>query len=307
VWVDDSKGPVNFFYKANIYQNSGVKWDGVKLSLSTGNPSEGMQAPVLNPWYLAFYQPKPRMAYKSAMAPAAAAAYKQEEGDYASGIPANYGDNSTMDAYVAVDNSGINTSFDIELPYTIPSDGQNHLVAVKKYEAPATYRYFAAPKADKDAFMQVQVTNWEDFNMLPGQTNIFYEGTYVGQGTIDPANTKDTMGISLGRDKKIIVKREQDKKLRSVKTIGSNVRETYAYNITLRNTRKETVTIELQDQMPVSNDKDIVIEDKETSGADYNETTGLMKWTVTLKPNETKAIPFGYTLKYPKGKRLTGM
>ncbi len=155
--------------------------------------------------------------------------------------------------------------------------------------------------------MQAQVTNWEDFNMLPGQTNIFYEGTYVGQGTIDPANTKDTMGISLGRDKKIIVKREQDKKLRSVKTIGSNVRETYAYNITLRNTRKETVTIELQDQMPVSNDKDIVIEDKETSGADYNETTGLMKWTVTLKPNETKAIPFGYTLKYPKGKRLTGM
>ncbi len=310
VMADDSKSPVKFFYKANIYQNSGVKWNDIKLSLSKGNPNEGMDAPVLSPWYLAFYQPKPRM-YKSAMAPAANNYIidgVRVQGD--AGVQMGQGaaeDASTMDAYVTVDNSGINTTFDIELPYTIPTDGQQHLVAVKKYEAPATYQYFAAPKADKDAFLQAQVTNWEDFNLLPGPTNIFYEGTYVGQGNIDPRNVKDTMSISLGRDKKIVVKREQDKKLRSAKTIGSNVRETFAYNITVRNTRKETITIVLQDQQPVSNDKDIVIEDKETSGADYNETTGIMKWMVTLKPNESKTIPFGYTLKYPKGKRISGM
>ncbi len=119
VWVDDSKGPVKFFYKANIYQNSGVKWDGVKLSLSTGNPSEGMEAPVLNPWYLAFYQPVPRM-YKSAMAPAARAYVidgVQVQGNASVNMAQGATEQaSTMDAYVAVDNSGINTSFDIELP-----------------------------------------------------------------------------------------------------------------------------------------------------------------------------------------------
>ena len=214
---------------------------------------------------------------------------------------------STMNEYVAVDNAGINTTFDIDIPYTIPSDGQQHLVSVKKYEAPATYQYFAAPKADKDAFLEAKITHWEDFNMLPGTTNIFYEGTYIGQGAIDMRTVIDTMSVSLGRDKKIIIKREQDVKLRSVKQIGTNVRETFGYNITVRNTRKEAITILLQDQMPVSNDKDIELEDKETSGADYNETTGILQWTVTVKPNETKTIPFGYTLKYPKGKRLTGL
>ncbi len=182
---------------------------------------------------------------------------------------------ATMNQYVSVDNAGINTSFDIELPYTIPSDGQQHLIAIKRYELPASYRYYAVPKMDKDAFLQAQVTNWEELNLLPGETNIFYEGSYVGKGNIDVRNVQDTMTLSMGRDKKIIVKRERDTKLRSVKTIGANVRETFAYTITIRNTRKETINLTVQDQLPVSNDKDITIENKnkDAGGAAYNETT----------------------------------
>ncbi len=216
-------------------------------------------------------------------------------------------ENTSINNYVSVDNAGINTSFDIDLPYTIPSDGQQHLVAIKKYELPATYRYYAVPKLDKDAFLQAQVTNWEDLNLLPGQTNIFYEGTYVGQGTIDVRNVKDTMTISLGRDKKIVVKRERDMKLRSVKTIGTNVRETFVYNITVRNTRKENINLIIEDQQPVSNDKDILIEDKDTGGSEYDELTGAMKWTLSLNANETKKVEFGYTIKYPKGKTVDNL
>jgi hypothetical protein len=115
------------------------------------------------------------------------------------------------------------------------------------------------------------------------------------------------MTISQGRDKKIVVKRERDVKLRSVKTIGTNVRETAAFNITIRNTRKEAVTLVVQDQIPVSNDKDIVIEDKDLANAEYDELTGAMKWTVTLAANETRKITFGYTVKYPKGKVVNGL
>jgi uncharacterized protein (TIGR02231 family) len=214
---------------------------------------------------------------------------------------------SSMNEYVSVDNAGISTSFDIDLPYSIPNDGKQHMVAIKKYELPATYRYYAAPKLDKDAFLQAQITNWEDLNLIPGQSNIFYEGTYVGEGYIDVRNTSDTLTFSLGRDKKIVIKREQDKKQRSSKTIGSNVKETFAYTISVRNTRKDNISLVLQDQQPVSNDKDILIEDKETGKADYDETTGMMKWTLDLKPNETSTVKFGYTIKYPKGKHIDNL
>ena len=294
-----------------------MKWDNVQLSLSTGNPGEGMQSPELLPWYLSIYVPQviqQNLQYKPSATPGVyqnkrKSASLAMAGGRAAGVYIIDGvqtaqNESSINDYVSVDNSGVNASFDIDLPYTIPSDGQQHLVAVKQYESPATYQYFAVPKSDKDAFLEARLTKWEDLNLLPGKTNIFYEGTYMGQGMIDPANVKDTMNISLGRDKKIVVKRERDRLQRSVKTIGTNVRETFAYNITVRNTRKEPITLLLQDQMPVSNDKDILIEDRENGGSDFDETTGALKWTLSLAPNETKKVSFGYTVKYPKGKTL---
>ncbi len=312
VFADDANGPVKLFYKANIFQNSGVKWNNVRLSLSTGNPNEGAQAPTMNPWYLAFYYPQPmyNRSYRNAMAPAAAYSKSAEnvmlDTTVMNDLVVTTG-TSSMNEYVSVDNAGINTSFDIDLPYTIPGDGQQHLVAIKKYELPATYRYYTVPKMDKDAFLQAQITNWEDLNLLPGKSNIFYEGTYVGQGNIDVRNLTDTMTLSLGRDKKIVVKRNRDTKLRSVKTIGTNIRESFSYTITVRNTRKEAINLIVQDQQPVSNDKDIVIDEKDAGTSEYNETTGMMKWALQLAPNETKNVSFGYTIRYPRGKTVAGL
>ena len=333
--ADDAHSPIKLFYKANIHQSCGVSWNNVRLSLSTGNPNEGAQAPAMNPWYLAFYTPPVTAnTYKKSLIQGDVATMPTTQTDdltasapgmYQQGRGANVNiggarsegtlyiidgvqvQNTSVNNYVSVDNAGINASFDIDLPYTIPTDGQQHLVAIKKYELPASYRYYVVPKLDKDAFLQAQVTNWEDLNLLPGQSNIFYEGTYVGQGYIDVRNIKDTMTLSLGRDKKIVVKRDQDTKLRSTKTIGTNVREAFAYTVSVRNTRKENITLVVQDQQPVSTNTDIAIEERETAGAEFDEKTGIMNWTIGVMPNETKKISFGYTVKYPKGKIVAGL
>lgn len=302
--VDKINSPVKLVYKANITQNSGVKWDNVKLSLSTGNPNEGAEAPTMNPWYLAFYQPQPNYGYMNKAtvnyAPPRMAMGKKDalEESTADAAPAQ----ASIGNYVQIDNSGINTTFDISLNYTIPSDGQEHLVAVKDYELPATYRYYVAPKLDRDAFLQARVTNWEDLNLMPAATNIFYEGAYVGQGYIDMRNVKDTLNLSLGRDKKIIVRRENDKNYRSVKTIGTNIRKSFGYTIEVRNTKKENIDLVVLEQFPISNDKDIVIEDKEANGAKINEETGAVQWDLSLKGNELKTLKLNYSVKYPKDK-----
>lgn len=300
--VDEVGGPVKLAYKAQVYQNSGVSWDKVKLSLSTGNPNEGAEAPVLSPWYLSFYTPRP-YAYQNKMS-TRSKMMADAEMSYDATSVAGAAAPTTMDNYVSVNNAGVNTVFDIDLPYTIASDGQQHNVAIKSAELPATYRYYVVPKLDRDAFLQAQVTGWEDLNLLPATTNIFYDGTYVGQGFIDVRNVKDTMSLSLGRDKKVVVRRERDKELRSVKTIGSNVRETFVYKICVRNTRNKAIDIVVMDQLPVSNDKDIEVNDREYKDAEYNETTGAVTWRLRAKPNETIDLKMGYTVKYPKGKQV---
>ena len=307
--VEKINAPVKLFYKANVFQNSGVKWNNVRLVLSTGNPSESAEAPVLNPWYLSF---QPPVVYNKAYAntmqvPMGQKEYEERKMVAGTAAPDIKDEQTTLSEYVEVDNSGINTAFDIDLPYTVPSDGQEHMVAIKSYELPATYRYYAVPKRDRDAFLQAQVTNWEDLDLLPAKTNIFYEGSYVGQGYTDVRNIKDTMNFSLGRDKKIVVRREIDKTKRSVKVIGTNTRESYAYTISVRNTRKEPISLTLVDQIPVSNDKDIVIEDTEYKDGTFDGTTGAVKWILNVKPNETVKEKIGYTIKYTRGKLVAGL
>ena len=103
------------------------------------------------------------------------------------------------------------------------------------------------------------------------------------------------------------MQRERDKKLHSIKTLGTNAREEFAYTITIRNTRKAPITLVIQDQLPVSNDKPVVVEDLETSGSQYNEETGMMKWTLAPGAGETKKVNFGFTVKYPRDKTIAGL
>lgn len=322
--ADKVGDPVRLFYKASVYQNCGVKWSNVKLSLSTGNPNESAEAPVLAPQYLSFrtvaaedfnayrgntFQLNRAQAYglRNDNQGEFLGNFKRGRGD-AMGVAGGLNDEATtVNKYTAVDASGINTTFDIDLPYSIPSDGQQHTVAIKTYELPATYRHFAVPRLDKDAFLQAQITKWEDLNLLPAATNVFFEGSYVGQGFIDMRNVRDTMSLSLGRDKKLIIRRERDRSFHSVKTIGTNERQEAAFTISVRNTRKEAVHLVVLDQIPISNDKDIVIEEPQTEGAAYDETTGATKWTLDLKPAELRKLRLSYIVRYPKGKTVSGL
>lgn len=328
--VDKLNAPVKLYQKANVYQHCGVNWDNIRLVLSTGNAHDVVQAPVLSPVYLAFYSSPVVAAYKSPLisndishsgitntsdlVAVASPGVRQSRsggdlnafGGRASAtqfIVDGVVVNGVAD-YVQVDYSGVNTTYDIDLPYTVPSDGQEHMVAIKNYDLPATYRYYAVPKKDNDVYLQAQVTKWEDLDLIPATTNIYYEGAFVGQGVTDMRNTKDTLNFSLGRDKRIIVHREMDKARRNLKTIGTNVREENAFNISVRNTRKEPITLTLMDQVPVSNDKDISVEDMEYKDGILDDTKGEVRWVLSVKPNETRQVKLAYTIKYPRGKTV---
>lgn len=318
--VEKVNSPVKLFFKADVFQNSGVPWDKVAVTLSTGNPNEGVDAPELNPYFLTFYTPVSteynsrtnsvslNRSYKFMQIPSGRAESENYnvDGDLASGS-GDFKKDESLEQHTAVNNGGVSTTYEIDLPYTLPSDGKNHAIAVKEFELPATYRHFTVPKLDKDAFLQAQITNWEELNLIPATTNVFFEGSYVGQGFIDMRNVKDTMTLSLGRDKKIVVRREKNKDFQSERTIGSNERKSYAWTISVRNTRKETINLVVLDQLPISKNDDIILENVKTGTAEVDATTGSLRWNLALKPAELKELDFSFTVKYPKGKTVQGM
>jgi TonB-dependent SusC/RagA subfamily outer membrane receptor len=206
--------------------------------------------------------------------------------------------------YVGINENQLDVVFDIDIPYDIPSNGKEQGVVLKEYKLPCTYQYYAVPVADKETYMLGQMQGWEKLNLLPGEASIMVEGTYIGQSFIDPLSTQDTLNLTLGRDKRIVVKREKVNDFSSVKFLGSNKKEVFTYEITVRNNKKEKVQLLLKDQYPISTDKDIEDELLESGGAIVNKDTGVLTWRVELAPGESRQYRISYSVKYPKDKMV---
>jgi uncharacterized protein (TIGR02231 family) len=306
----NTKSPVQLSYKANVYQATGEEWKNIKLKLSTANPSQGGLKPELPTWNLDFYQP---ISYeynrKDSRAAGPAPMMRRSAEEPTEKLEADVEEVSaqSLSDFVTTVQTTLNVEFDISLPYTIFSAGKPTLVDIRNHELKAVYEYAVAPKLDPDAFLLAKGTGWEDFNLLPGEANIFFEGTFVSKTFIDPNNIKDTLAISLGRDKRIVVKREKQKDMTSRKVIGTSQRESYTWEISIRNTKSEPVKITVEDQLPVSQNTQIEVLPIDLGSAKFNAVNGKLSWNLNLQPNETKKLVYKFDVKYPKDRQVSGL
>ena len=301
--VDDIKNPVAIFYKANVYQNSGVEWKDVKLSFSNATPWVAGDIPVLNPWFVDFYNPAPIIirGYASeikrkdapAMMEMAANDKKMEE-------------KAIEAAPVSVQKEVGETTitFDIAVPYTVPSDGKMQTIEIQRITAPSDYKYVTMPKLSPLAYLTANITDWAKLSLQTGEATLYFENSFVGKSTLNVNQLKDTLTISLGTDNSILVKREKRKDFTSRKVIGANRTDTYSFLLTLKNNKSNMVKITLNDQIPVSSNSSINVDPVELSGGKLNLQTGEIYWDLEIKSQETKKIVLTYSFKYPKDKTV---
>lgn len=203
-------------------------------------------------------------------------------------------------SYTEIDVPELSAEFIIEQKYSIPSDDKPYIVDIDKFILPATYKHYAVTKLDKGVFLLGQITGWQDLNLVDAFANIYFNGTYLGQSIIKTRNVKDTLDLSLGRDEKVMVTRTKLKKFSSKQLIGSKLKETLSYELTVKNNRKIPVDIEINDQIPISQNSEIEIKIIETSEAQYNPVNGKLTWMLNLKSGELKKMILTFSIKYPK-------
>ena len=189
-------------------------------------------------------------------------------------------------------------------PYSIKTNGERTLVDLKTYEIPATYRYSAIPKLEKDAFLLAEMADWSQYSLLEGESNLYFEDGFVGRSILNPAALQDTLQISMGRDRSIVMQREKVDQFSKKRTIGSNITESRGYEITLKNNKSQTVTLQLKDQIPVSVNSTITVTTGELSGGVLDPVTGIVTWEIILPPGGQQKLFLRYEVKYPKSERV---
>jgi Domain of unknown function (DUF4139)/N-terminal domain of unknown function (DUF4140) len=280
--VNSKTNKVKMVYKALLTQTMGIDWAKTKLTLSTGTPNFGVTAPVLTPWYLQLYVPG---LYTDLQRRAA-------QGNATRNMIQSYGDDKV-------------------LAEAIVTDGYGQYKKQKEKDEtvdPSTLQqYTTLNEGQLNTNLLAEVADWQNLDLLPGDANIIMDDTYIGKSVIDPNTTADTLNLSLGRDKRVAVKRSLIKELSSLKTSGKESKQLFTYEITVKNNKLTDVNLLLKDQYPLSTIKEVIVTLEDGSEAMVNTETGVLTWKIDLKPGESKKVRFSYSVKYPKDKKIVNL
>jgi uncharacterized protein (TIGR02231 family) len=289
----DVNSPLTIAYKANVAQRSGEDWKNVKLTLSTGTPTSNNVKPDLNPYYLSFdlntYNNRPS---SNSLAEVVVTGYGTEKKEDLSGAVSGVAV-STVENQTTVE-------FNIDNTWSILSDGKPNQVEINQVSLKADYQYYVAPKVSRDVFLTARVTDWNKYNFLSGEANLFFEGTYVGKSKLDTRTMNDTLNLSLGVDKNILVKRILEKSFTEKPALSSNIKDTRNWLIEVRNRKNQPINLLVEDQVPVSQNALIEVEVQDTGGAKPDATSGKVSWNFLLTSQENKQVRLKYDVKYPK-------
>lgn len=302
----DINSPLSISYKAKIYQNTGIDWEDVKFIINSGDPSSNATKPELSTNYVGYYIPS--RAYNDSEG-----IMELEEVAISRNRVSSFRSESVQKVANVVEPTIIqNTevsnqtsfSYEIAIPYSVPSDGKFHTVEIKKESPETEYKYSTAPKLSEFAYLLGSIPDWSELNLIEGEANIYFDNRFVGTTFLDPVSLEDTLAISLGKDERIVVEREQLKEFSSKNFFRNRVRENNSYEISIRNSKSEPITITIEDQIPISTNEEIKVTPKELSGGKLNKETGIITWELTIPVGATEKIRFGFELEYPKGKRI---
>ncbi len=318
--AEDVNKPIELKYRAKVFNNTDVDWNNVKLKLSTSDPSLNASKPQLAAWYLNFQNEYDNNNYygnanqqmqiqaQSNMSNYMDDAKAKASAD-ASAKSAGYGklekpNIATPITFEEVQVSELSAEFEIKNTYTIPADAKPYIVEVTNYNLPAVFKYYSIPKTEKEAFLLARISGWEQLDLVEGPANVYFGGSYVGQSYIYTRSLDDTLDLSFGRDKKVMVSRTKLKDFNSKSFSGTNKKETQSYEIVVKNNRKLPISIDVEDQLPVSQNSEIVVEVTELSKAKKDDAIGKLLWNYTIAPGEQQKITLTYSIKYPKNRAV---
>ena len=305
--------PVKMKSRAQVAQYTGLDWKNVKITLSNATPNSTKEAPVFNSWFISFYTPRQlHKGYDDVRSNSVS--YSTQKLSSMEGVKATDGATASakgnqplmMDDFVEVDMQEVAVNYNIAVPYDIPGNGKEQLIDLKSSDIKADYKYYSIPKLSDETYLIATLSDYAQYNLLPGYATVTFDNTFVGRTFLRPNVTEENISLTLTTDPRISVKREKQNDYCSTKHVGSTTTVTQSYRITVKNNQTKAVKLTLKEQYPLSSNKDIEVKLEDVKPAPtYNKTeTGVLTWDVELKAGETQTFVVTYSVKYPKDRNI---
>ncbi|MHB0789493.1 mucoidy inhibitor MuiA family protein [Bradyrhizobium sp. 5.13L] len=308
----DRKPQLELVRRAEVTQSTGEDWSNVTLGVSTVRIGRGGSAPELNSLVAQYPQvPKPlalgtasdlarpapmtRQAQSPAMAKIAEAAEPRERADEQQAV-AEIGD--------------FQATFKIPGRVSLGAAEGAKSMRIASVNVPADLAVRAAPVLDPTAFLEASFKQTDEATLLPGKVAIYRDGVFVGRGKITASAKDDIVRLGFGADDKVrieraVVKRNEGSAGLLVTTSKTDER---SFKTTIRNGHDFPIKVAIEDQLPISENEDIVVEmlpsSTQPTASNIRDRRGVLEWSFDAKPGEVKDINFAWRIRWPKDKSM---
>lgn len=352
---------VDLIYRGMAYNNTGIDWKDIALSLSTADPLNKAIQPQLDVWSLGSdYQGRSNQSIQAKQETQVVAynrkkKYKSNyqindlEGNFVdefqnkSNIVYDYqkdvisityasfirdvmgqdydnrieyraslykpyiktNENTTDIQFQTIELPELSRDFEIKERYTIPSDKKPYSIKIIAHQLNSRYSFYTVPKLEPNVYLLAELADWEDLYLINAPVNIFNNNKFIAKSYLNTNEISDTIYVSLGHNDFINTSHIKVKTVSKKLFLSNYKKETIYYDITVKNTTDKAININVLDQIPVSTDKDVVVELLEDSGAKLEAETGILSWNMNIAKGEGKTVRFGFSVKYPPGKRFS--
>ena len=298
--------------RAAVTQRTGEDWSDVALSVSTVRATRGTGAPEMQPLRVAFLEPPMALA---AARPAPMAApplakgragnmVESETRDFAAAAPAAAPPVQAAEQQSSLDAGAFQVAFNVPGRVSIGTDGASKTFRLAGRAFNPTLRVKSVPALDEAAYLEAHVINDEDVPLLPGEINIFRDGTFAGQGRVALTAPGEAVDLGFGADDKVKVTRVPVLRKENEPTwFGQTKTETREYKIVVKNLHDFPIKVAIIDQMPFSENTAIIIEQLPATTAPtektVNDKRGVLGWSYDLAAGESRDIRLAYRMKWP--------
>jgi uncharacterized protein (TIGR02231 family) len=305
--LNTESGKIDLVQLAQVQQRTGEDWSNVKLTLSTARPSAGAALPDLQTWFLmtaAEFRDKAAKVGQNSLDDL----YKDElNAPQEAASPATEAD-GRRDAELLRANlvaTEVAAQYSIPGSANVPSDDSAHKFVIADHSMHSKLAVRTVPKITPMAHLFATFKYDGKDPLLPGNVSLFRDGAFIGTSSMALLRPQEERAMGFGVDDKVSVDYWLEDGGQSTEGVFTSSRRIERkYRIEIDNYHSQPIEITVLDQLPVPQDERIEVEllrgTTEPSKKNWEDRQGVLAWAGEFKPDEHKAITFGYAVTYPE-------
>lgn len=299
--------------RAEVTQATGENWTNVALTLSTTRTVGGTAAPFLAANLISLFDGRDDALPDSetSMALARPLSAPGLVGDLAAN-----GAGQANEAAKYIEAAAIFGDFRAE--YVVPGQvsvesgkgARSMQIATEKVAARIEVR--AVPMLSDAAYLHAAFVPPEGAPMLAGKVALFRDGTFVGNGELPFGRAGRELNLGFGVDDRVRVTRVAlDRETGEHGILSSRKTDTRRFKITIDNLHSQAIAITVLDRIPYAEDDNVAVtrprDMSEPTVIDVDDRRGVLAWTYTYQPGESREILNGYEVSWPADRQVVSL